>query len=293
MTATYATLFGNEGERFLNLVVPLVSELRAKQVRYSIMSTREFETLLGRDMPGGMKVYWLEILGRAHFAAAASVIRSFRWCEGMCAAYDAKVFLPYCASLRGLVESVADTYDALNGVAVSLAENHAAIDAAVRGCSTIPTLSGDLEDALIHFAYAHKPAKGVDVPTSHIAKTVADYLKPLAGGPSGDVKGLYGELCQFTHPAAHSVQYMCVHEDESSFVLVGDHDEIRIEGFAKSHANFFPSLFMLAFNAPVLLLKVLSTLPVPPYHVEFVRNLDLGEIPAWRKISQLLGRDDL
>jgi hypothetical protein len=287
--STHQILYGDEGERFLDLVLPLVSELRSTQVRYSIMDTQKFHALLNGDMQSALHVYWHEILGRAHLAAAASCIRSFRWCEGMSAAYTAKTFLPYCASFRGLVESLADTYDALNGVAIMLAENHGAIEGALAKTTTVPTVSQELENALIHFAYAHKPPKGVEVPATHIAKTVVDYLKPLTKNESLDVRQLYSELCQYTHPAAHSVHYMLVHENQDSFVLVGDHDQVRIEKFAEASRHFFPSLFMLAFNAPMLVLKVLRSFAVPDYHVGFTDKVDLTDIPAWRRISKLPG----
>ena len=130
---------------------------------------------------------------------------------------------------------------------------------------------------MIHFSYAHKPPKGSVVPSAQVAKTVADYLKTLATGDSGEVKALYAELCQFTHPAAHSVQYMMIHESENSMVLVGNHEEVRIEAYAEKHKNIFPWLLMYAFNPSAMVLKVLRSFEVTDYHVRSVEQLDFSE----------------
>ena len=103
------SLFGAEGAVLLDVVAKIVRSLVTTPVRYTVMEVDHYLRLLKRDIAAGMKVYWEEMLGRAHLAAATSMIRSFRWCEGMRVTYDARLFLPYCASFRGLIESVADT----------------------------------------------------------------------------------------------------------------------------------------------------------------------------------------
>lgn len=285
---TRKAVFGPKGADFLSLVEKVVRELDSRPTRYTILDVDSFRAVASRDLSAGMVIYWSEMLGRAHLAAVTSMIRSYRWCAGMEASHQAKLFLPYCACFRGLVESVADTYDALNGVAITLAENCSPIDQALRGEAECGLVCKELEDALIHFSYAHKPTKGAAVPNNQIAKTVADYLKPLTNGAAGDLKALYAELCQFTHPAAHSVQYMMIHENQSTMVLLSEHEQVRIDAYAERHQAVFPSLLMLAFNAPVLVLKVLRSFDVPDYHVESVAGLDLSDIPIWKRISGLL-----
>lgn len=287
----YEKLYGADAARFLAVVRPVVTELSRTASRYSFMNPTTFTQLCERDFKQGMKVYWEEMLARAHLAGATSMIRSYRWCEGMTSAYESNLFLPFCASFRALLESAADSYHALNGVAITLAENHKIIEEALAGRCEVACISNELEDTLIHFAYARKPPKGVEVPASHIAKTVADYLKPLKGAPSGDIKELYAELCQFTHPAAHSVHYMLAPEDDDeSFVFTAHIDKERIEQYAKDHQSFFLYLFMLAFNAPVLVLKILRSFEIPSFHVRFLESVDLGGIPAWQRIEKLLNR---
>lgn len=286
--STYEIIFGKEGALFLQNTEAVVGFLSATPVEYKIMGNAEYQALLRKDNKQAMKVYWEELIGRAHMAAATAMIRSFRWCQGMASGYESGLFLPYCASFRGLVESVADTYDALNNVAVTIAENSVRINESLNKTAAIASLCGDLENQLIHFAFAHKPKKGQVVPHTHVAKTVADYLRPLVLSGFDGLQELYAELCQYTHPAAHSVHYLLAEPSPDSFVLYGEHEDLRIKSFAEQHAGVFPYLLMLGFNSALLLLKVLRHINTPAFQVPVVDKLDAENIPAWISISSFL-----
>lgn len=285
---TNETIFGKAGALFLQNSEPLVRFLTSTPVEYTIMGDAQFRALLQEDNKQAMKVYWEELIGRAHLAAATSMIRSYRWCEGMMSSYESGLFLPYCACFRGLLESVADTYDALNNVAVTIAENSSSINEALRKTAGIPSLCGDLENQLIHFAFAHKPQKGNAVPQTHIAKTVADYMRPLVKSGFTELQDLYSELCQYTHPAAHSIHYLLAEPTPETFVLYGEHEALRIETHAKRHAAVFPDLLMFGFNPAFLVLKVLRHIEAPSFQVSSVDNLEASNIPAWNRIETFL-----
>ncbi len=206
----------------------------------------------------------------------------------MNSAYEAGLFLPFCASLRAFLESAVDTFHGLNGVALSLAENRTIIKRALGGQCEGVYISSELENILIHFAYAHKPPKGAEVPATYVAKTMADYLKLIKSAPYGDITQLYAELCQFTHPAAHSVHYMLEAPDDDTLLFRGNIDKQLIEGYAKDRQSYFPVLFMLAFNTPMLVLKVLLHFNLPSYHLRFLKSVDLGGVPAWQKVENIL-----
>lgn len=154
--STHQKLFGQDGELLLKGIEETVKFLTENQTKYSYLDIDSFNSLTERDPFYGIQIYWQEILGRAHFAAASSLIRSHRWCAGIIASYENKLFLPYCACFRALIESVADTYDALNSIAASLAENKKAINELLLKNSDKIIVSKELEDKLIHFAYARK-----------------------------------------------------------------------------------------------------------------------------------------
>jgi hypothetical protein len=63
-----------------------------------------------------MQVYWREILFRAHFGACASLLRTRRWIEGACAAFEHRNYHTFMAAFRGWLESSADTFDAFRTI---------------------------------------------------------------------------------------------------------------------------------------------------------------------------------
>lgn len=279
------TLFGAGGVRFLDSIYPLVEELRASNARYAWMETAKFEALATQDNAAGMSIYWSEILGRAHLAAVASVIRSYQWCAGMNACYEAQLFLPYCASFRGLLESVADTHDSLSNVALTLARNHVDIERALFGTLETILVSSELENALIHFAFARRVGKASTSSPTHIAKTAADYLRSVVSIAPFDVNALYGELCQLTHPAAPTVHYLLDHQNGETAVLSANREKMFIEKFASANEEVFPWLLMYSFNSSILLLKVLRFFNRPDYHVRHVERMSAESIPAWKTIA--------
>lgn len=279
------TLFGADGRRFLESIYPLVDELRSSNARYAWMETAKFQALATQDNAAGMSIYWSEILGRAHLAAAASIIRSYQWCAGMNASYEAQLFLPYCASFRGLLESVADTHDSLNNVALTLARSHADIERALSGKMEAILVSSELENALIHFSFARRVGKSSGASPTHIAKTAADYFRSVASIAPFDVNALYGELCQLTHPAAPTVHYLLDHENGDTAVFSANREKLFIEMLASANKGVFPWLLMYAFNSSILLLKVLRSFNRTEYHVRYVERMTAESMPAWKTIA--------
>lgn len=283
-------IFGKDGARFLACLQPLISELIASRTRYAYMKPEVFKELALRDTSQAMATYWSEMLGRAHLAAVTSIIRTYRWAQGMASSHKAGLYLPYCASFRGLLESVADTHDSLQSVALTLAKNHDTISLALAGQSSVAMISSELEDTLIHYAYARKIEKGFTAPATHIAKTAADYLKTIAAFAPFDVKALYAELCQLAHPAAQTVHYMLdvLSADES--VLNASRESELIEHFASMHATAFPWTLMYGFNSSILVLKVLNHFDNKNYHVAVVNRMEPDGMPAWTKIESILSK---
>ncbi|WP_224367626.1 hypothetical protein [Hyalangium versicolor] len=287
---TAEKLFGADGVQLLDAARVLVDDFEQHPIRYSYMDPQAFEQLSWKDSSAGQKIYWEEMLRRAHFAAAASVIRAYRWCGGMMMGYSQGLFLPFCASFRALIESAADGYDVLRHVAVTLAECRNTVNPIIQlksdvRFSNVLLIAKELEDSLIHFSHARKLTKGEVAPESHKAKTAAEYVKSLEQQSVPGLYDCYSELCQFTHPAAHSVGHLLVPESQTDFVLVPAHDEKRIEHLIKARQKLVVPLFMSAFNPGALALKVLLHFDVPQLHTPAIRRMNLRGLPGWRKYA--------
>ena len=219
-----ADTFFDNFERFSKLA-KLISQ-KEKSFTYEFMDEAEFvqlahsENSAGRGLGRMNQIYTQEILFRAHWAAVTAVWRNYRWMHGMDVAMKHPNYFAFCASLRGLVESAADTHDALFRAVAGLANNFASLRYALEGRLNhgVITIS-ELEDMLIHYAYARKIPKGTIAPSTHSAKTAQNYLSAFEETDSRWVRDLYAELCEITHPAAATVHFFVEPNDANSRIL--------------------------------------------------------------------------
>jgi hypothetical protein len=195
-----AQLFGDSGTIYPSLLAPIVEE--AIGTPYPFMDTPAFRALPLEQMH---KVYWEEMLYRAHWAAISNFIRHIRWFDA-CITHSVNTpnYPAFCAVLRGLTESAADTRHSLGSVPETLASDSSHILDALAGKSTTTVVNKDIEDMLIHFQLARKLKKDEGAPGTHNAESAATYISAIdhADYP---VKDLYSELCQVVHPAAQSL----------------------------------------------------------------------------------------
>ncbi|GLX87501.1 hypothetical protein Pfra02_00700 [Pseudomonas fragi] len=282
-------IFGADGAQFMRFALKLIEDFEQDSTTYTYMPPTEFDSLMQNDWKSGAKVYWVEMLGRAHLAAAASIIRAYRWSDGMVTCYANNLFLPFCACFRALIESTADTYDALGNVAITLAECRSDVNPALKLMAKQGVMARELEDQLIHFSHARKLSKQDEAPPSHSAKQAAEYIRALEKASLPGLYECYSELCQYTHPAAHSVASLLVPTSEDSFLLAPAYDQLRIEALIVKHKSLMLPLLMFAFNPGALVLKVLLHFDTPQFHSSGIRNIDLSGISGWMACAKKMG----
>lgn len=122
-------LFGRAGDVYPKILRDIVNE--ASGTTYSFMGVEEFKVLSPSQMN---RVYWEEILYRVHWAALANAIRHLRWFDA-CVVHTTSQpnYLAFCAALRGLVESAADTKHSLEVVPLTIASSAGVILEALNG----------------------------------------------------------------------------------------------------------------------------------------------------------------
>lgn len=146
-----------------------------------------------------------------------------------------------------------------------------------------PVLAVELENQLIHFSHARKLSKGDASPVSHKAKQTADYVRSLETADLPRLYECYAQLCQYTHPAAHSVSQLLIPLSPEKFQLFPGQDRLRIDGFIKEYNSLLIPLLMIAFNPGALILKVLLYFDVPEFHSQGINLFDLRGISAARR----------
>lgn len=284
----FTKLFGENSTHLLSIVNSLIKNLEGNPTNYTFIPHAEFTEMLNVNVPSAMRLYWTELLGRAHFSAIASIIRSYQWSAGMAFAYTDDLFLPFSANFRSLIESAADGYDALKDIPFSLAQAKDKISQCLNGYAHFPLTAPDMESKLIHFTFARKHPKGLDIPRDHRAKEPWEYIKGLEDAFLPGISDCYSKLCQYTHPAAESVLHMLTPISENSLQLLPSSNQKKIESLKEEYQGLLMDLLTIAFNPGALILKVLLSFDTPQFHIEPLRNINFDQIQAWIQIKKVL-----
>jgi hypothetical protein len=256
---------------------------------YRYMPEDEFRALFLSNVGAGNRVYAQELLFRAHWAALASIFRNRRWMNGIDAALKGKNFFSFCACLRGLLESAADSHEAMYASMATVAENFAAFRSALAGnFSEAVFCCEPLENILIHFTHGRRVARSEVVPPAHRAKTVQDYLANFEEAGERTLRDLYAELCEVTHPAAITVHLFGEADasDSNAIRFVDPNDMRFIASLLKRHDGSFVILFQKSFNAALLTLFVLNQFDDKRFYTPGAADVSFKKVPAFSEIEQ-------
>jgi hypothetical protein len=289
LSSSIGEIFGQGAKEFAALASRIEAELSARPVSYKYYSQEDFSRLMIDDPAQGQHIYWYELVGRAHFAAVSSILRSAQWVKGVQISHNENLYLPFCANLRSLIESASDSLAGVAGAAQTLAENSSSVNDSLRFKSNINVINRALEDQLIHFSHGRKVAKGDDAPQSHSARSARSYIDQVESLGLAQAHTLYGLLCQVTHPASDSVSHFLSVKGDEEFTLFPHNDRAAISSLIQRHEALLHALLRYAFNQPIILLRVLLHLDLPEYHSDEISRLDLSGMPGWQKCAKLMG----
>jgi hypothetical protein len=288
MSDSDIVLYGEDAGSWLAPLRMLVPSLTG--YRYTFMPPAEFQVLSMRDMGAGMEVYWRELLYRSHFAAATSLLRMERWLSGAIQAYEAANLFSFAACVRGAIESAADSFDALDVVAPTLADSHMLFKQALKGKMSEMRLHPDLERRLIHFSHGRRLEKGESAPDTHKAKTTTAYIKRFASEYQNEIETCYANLCQITHPSWLSLAPFLETNEDGSVVRISvtAMDREPIESLAVTNLKAMLPVFVMGIMPAILTLRVLNKLPLVAMHTGAAEKIGLSDNEAWTDLSQRL-----
>jgi hypothetical protein len=240
------------------------------------------------DIAAYNKVYWQEILFRAHFGACTGLFRLREWLRGSERARADGNVLMLAAGVRGFLEAAGDTWQSFSDVAPTLADSHVVVRKALKGeLSEQLVLAPELESMLIHFAYARKLKDG-EGPVLHRAATAKDTVASLIESAPKAAE-VYGVLCQYTHPAAHSVFRFggdMAHPDTLTFDIAAG--EKRIREIVDLAQDVGRTCLVLGAAPLVVTLKVLNAFGLPSVATPWADGVPLGFSDVWRNLEQRL-----
>lgn len=288
-----SAVFGPNGPLMFDALRSIVRDLDHAPVHYEFTSIEEHTKLFKQDLAAGQRVWATEILYHAHFASVATLVRAYRWAEGCLSAYSSGLFLPFCASARGLLESVGDSYVSL--VRVPQALCHIRENLRSNLASNRPPIICDykpVEDLLLHFSHARRPTRAErgTLPEYAIAKESAEYTKAIEHLVPGGFADWYKELCGHTHPADQSIGYMLLQADDGrrvQFVPSTDRECLAIH--LENHQARLEELLRVAQVPAMVLLRVLLHFDLPQLHIKAVADLNMTGLPYWKQCAAVLG----
>jgi hypothetical protein len=272
----------------IDVYLPILKQLVSaeRSFRYTYVPSVQYGKIA--DPQERSRIYWYEILERAHFGATASLIRLDRWLQAMDAAATAENFLAFAASFRGLIESTADARFALGDVPIGIASTFRLAQDALLRKAKVFALAKDLEDDLIHFSHARKLKKDEPSPDTHSAKTMREYLEKLQRAPTGPLFKCYEELCNVTHPAATSVLYLLDKADDGALVFSPRADERSIVDLCNRGGTVVTFCVSEGLMLPIVILRILNRFELAELRTPGVEGIVMDDIALWREVETVL-----
>jgi hypothetical protein len=227
-----------------------------KIVQYKFMDNNEYKTL--SDLGESQYIYWCDIIQRTLFCSITSVQRVYKWMEAMNTSWNSNNYYGFCASLRGLIEACSDSFYTTSKICDPIAENFYSIEKALNLKAKIVMLSEAVENVLIHYMFARKldSTEIRENPETHKALQVTQYLNHIG---DDDVKSLYSELCQVSHPSMMSLAPFVYSDKEYEFIL---HNQDVDSVLNKNLLDRYRTKILLAIRAGIVpsmgLLKIIG-----------------------------------
>ncbi len=198
--------------------------------------------------------YLLGILERCHLACMTSLARSDRWLQSACTGAASHNVLGFAASLRGLLESTADAHDVMSVLPDALHKLFPYLYLVFEESDEVARVQiglEDLENRLIHYAFAGRPPRGVQPLPQHKNKSNADYIRAFEAFGVAGAADLYAELCELTHPASPSV-FCFVDEGTHAMQLNFSRDEALIADILTRYEATIENLTTLSLNPALI-----------------------------------------
>ena len=181
--------------------------------KYSFMPEHEFVGL--DDAALQAKIYWTEMLSRAHIVCLVSLFKAARWLEAIDNAYGN--YFGFCSALRGFLESCADAFYTVRGVPLTIGRDYFVIAQTLELNSQVFIVHEKLENSLLHFIQATRLSKEQkdQFPKAFNAKQIQEYLQTI-DDETGSIKHLYSHLCGITHPSCDATKaFLFLHKGET------------------------------------------------------------------------------
>jgi hypothetical protein len=244
--------------------------------------------------PEKYSIYWKEMLKRIHIIILLSCFKTLRWIE----AIDDSInnFYGFCSSLRGLIESISDTFYTLYKVPSTIATDFHAIKEQIEKRSLILTNHQNLESELLHYIQATKLNKleKRKYPKYLNAKQIKEYIKSI-DDKKGSLYNLYSFLCSISHPAYESnCVFLLLNKDET--IVFNDsikYELTVIDQILEEHSLTIRDVFRRYMNILYSTILLLNKFEINSLSFHFSNSDMFEKSPVWKEIKQKIDDSEL
>lgn len=272
--------------------VPLVRQILASDnSQYFFTNVLYFQKLLfSGKLADANNIYVSEIIYRLHASSIITMRRNMSWIDAIIISRDHSSYFSFCAALRGLIESAADSFYSLKYVPISIATYFQELKRLLlKKENKKLAMFKELEDWGIHFLEAGKYEKDSKKVKEHYkAMSTWEYLKAIdKESVLKPVYPLYQELCQITHPSRETT-YLYFKEENGHWSAKNFNGNEEIENLLKRYDSEFEEVFQKSFNAAMLSLWIIDMLPIKETKCLFIREFNFDEIKEFKKMKKLM-----
>ena len=273
----------------INHYRPLIKRvINTAQSKYVFTNILYHQTLIEQGkFAEANRNYVLEIIYRLHAASLITLRRNISWIDSIESSRKNSTYFSYCASLRGLIESAADSFYSLRNVPQNLAAKFKIIMHCISGKESKNIhLFKELEDWGIHFLEAGKYEDKNLLKEHFKAKSTWEYLKAIDSEKAlKPVYPLYQKLCQITHPSQETTYLYFKNRD--SVWVVENIDEIdEIKKLEKSYNVEYEEIFQKSFNSALLSLWIIDQFSIEGLRCSEIRRINFNNIGEFKKIKK-------
>lgn len=276
----------------INHYKPLVQQIVASaETAYVFTSLNDHLQLIQNgQFAEANRNYVAEIIYRLHAASLITLRRNLSWIESIEGSQRNSNLFAFCASLRGFIESSADSFYSLRNVPLTLATNFKTIKSCMDGKESqrIYTCE-ELEDWGIHFMEAGK-YENKDLKEDHFkAKKTWEYLKAIDSEKAlKPVDTLYQKLCQITHPSRDTTYLFFRQTDEYRWGVCDIDEELEIAAIVQLHDAAYEEIFQKSFNTALLLLWIIDSFSIEGLRCPQIRVIDFTGIPEFSQAKKII-----
>lgn len=253
--------------------------------RYKFMNENEYSKI--REPKFASNIYWSEMLFRIHIIVLVSSFKTLRWIEAM--DNNSSNYYGFCSSLRGLIESVADTFYTLRNIPLTIARDFDVIKKQINNNSSIILSHEKLQSELLHYIQASKleNSQKNSYPKSFNSKQIREYLDSVE---DSQIIRLYSYLCGISHPAFESNQIFLFSEKgeaivcNDSFTLESELIDDLIAGNSETISN----LFNIYMNNLVSVIILLNEFKIDKIYIDISIENEFKKNDIWIEINKYM-----